>query len=119
MRDWDSEVTAEGYRWSRDDGAVPKRRKKVLLVNDSDTVLMMERMVLSHAPYDVVTARDANEAVETVQRERPDLILLDVMMPRMNGFATCRTLRQLDANVPILLVVTRSEGESFDVGCTD
>jgi CheY-like chemotaxis protein len=119
MKDWDSEVTAEGYRWSRDEGASPRQRKKVLLVNDSDTVLMMERMVLSQAPYDLLTARDGNEAIETTRRERPDLILLDVMMPRMNGFATCRALRQVDADVPILIAISRSAGDPVEVGCTD
>jgi DNA-binding response OmpR family regulator len=126
MSDWDPEDTAAGYRTSRDDGgAVGNVRKKVLLVDDSETVLMMERMVLSRAPYQLMFARDGEQAVETALRERPDLILLDVMMPRMNGFEACRTLRQHEAmrEVPIILVTTRSEGENveagYENGCTD
>jgi len=61
-------------------------RKKILLVDDSSTVLLMERMILSKNQYDVVTAKDGVEGVEKAVAEKPDLILMDVVMPRMDGF---------------------------------
>ena len=56
--------------------------KKILLVDDSNTVLMMERMMLRDAGYDFVVALDGVEAIDKAVTEHPDLILLDIMMPR-------------------------------------
>jgi len=100
-------------------------RKKILLVDDSSTVLMMERMILNKGSYDLVTAKDGAEAVDRAFAERPDLILLDVIMPRMNGFEVCRKIREDQAmkSVPIIMVTTRGEGENvengFQSGCSD
>jgi PleD family two-component response regulator len=96
--------------------AVPGTRKRVLLVDDSATILMMEKMILLRGPYDVVTARDGMEALEKARTERPDLILLDVVMPRMDGFETCRQLREQveTRDVPVIFVTTRGETENVE-----
>ena len=100
-------------------------RKKILLVDDSSTVLLLHRMMLSHCGYELVTARDGQEALDKVSAERPDLIFLDVLMPRMDGFQTCRALRARSEtkDVPIILVTTRGEPhyvrQGFESGCTD
>ncbi len=100
-------------------------RKKILVVDDSATTLMMEKMILRKGPYDLVTASDGVEAVERAVAERPHLILMDVVMPRMTGFDACRALRSRDdmAGIPIILVTTRGEGENveagFASGCSD
>ena len=67
-------------------------RKKILLVDDSATTLMMEQMVLRGQAYQIVTAKNGREAVTTGAIEKPDLILLDVVMPEMNGFEACRLI---------------------------
>jgi len=101
------------------------KRKKVLLVDDSRTILMIEGMILRQAPYEVLTARDGEEAVEKATNERPDLILLDVVMPKMDGFEVCRRLRRQKVTkaVPIIIVTTRGEAEyveeGFRSGCSD
>ncbi len=59
----------------------PMRRKKYLLVEDSKTNLLMERMILANAPYDLITAANGEEAVERALAEQPDLILMDVPCP--------------------------------------
>ena len=70
-------------------------------------------------------ARDGQEALDKADLERPDLIFLDVLMPRLDGFQTCRALRaRADMkDVPIILVTTRSEPhyvrQGFESGCTD
>lgn len=100
-------------------------RKKILLVDDAETVLLVERMALGKEPYELVTAKDGAEAVAKATVMRPDLILMDVVMPKMNGFEACRRLRESEAtkDIPIVLVTTRAEAESmqagFESGCTD
>lgn len=100
-------------------------RKKILLVDDSSTVILMEKMILSRGPYDLVVANDGQEGVEAARREKPDLVLMDVMMPRLNGFDACRQLRAdpATARIPVILVTTHGEQESVkagrEAGCTD
>ena len=93
-------------------------RKKILLVDDSSTVLLMERMILSKSQYDVVTAKDGVEGVEKAVAEKPDLILMDVVMPRMDGFEACRKLREQDDTkaIPVIMVTTRGELASVETG---
>ncbi len=71
-------------------------RKKILLVDDSRTSIFMETMILRTGPYDLLTAADGAEAVAKALAERPDLILMDVMMPNMTGLEACRVLREKD-----------------------
>ena len=100
-------------------------KKKILLVDDSSTALMIERMMLDKASYDIVTARDGLEGVAKAEQERPDLILMDVVMPNMTGLEACKTLRTKDStkDIPIILVTTRGERETieqgFACGCSD
>ena len=101
------------------------KRKKILLVDDSRTSLFMEQMILKKGPYDIVTASDGAEGVSRAENDRPDLILMDVVMPKMTGFEAVRELRARDATreIPVIMVTTRGEGENveagFESGCTD
>jgi len=101
------------------------KKKKVLLVDDSNTVLLMEKMILSRGPYEIFVARDGREAVATAKSERPDVILLDVMMPNLDGLSACAAIRA-DADtsaIPIIIVTTRGEEHNIETayrnGCTD
>ena len=100
--------------------------KKILLVDDSKTALMIERSILENCtPYRCVTAMDGREALARVREEKPDLVLMDVVMPRMNGFETCRKMREQPdtGEIPIILVTTRREESyteaGFASGCND
>jgi CheY-like chemotaxis protein len=93
-------------------------RKKILVVDDSRTIVMMQSMILKKGPYDILVAADGAEAVEVALAERPHLILMDIVMPRMTGFEACRELRSRDETreIPIILVTTRGEGENVETG---
>lgn len=99
---------------------------KILLVDDSSTTLLIEEMMLrQHTQYELVLARDGEEAVEKAITEKPNLILMDVIMPRMNGFDACREMRRHEAlrKVPIIMVTSRGESynieQGFESGCND
>jgi DNA-binding response OmpR family regulator len=101
------------------------KRRKILLVDDSNTILMMEKFILKNGPYDLVTASNGEEAVSKASEHIPDLILLDVIMPKMGGFDACRLIRNNEAtrNIPIIMVTTRGEAANVETGwangCTD
>jgi len=100
-------------------------RKKILLVDDSKTALLMEQMILKKGPYDLVVAADGAEGLAKARSEQPDLILLDVVMPKLNGFETLREIRSCaeTKHIPVIMVTTRGEGENveaaYDGGCND
>lgn len=98
---------------------------KILLVDDSNTTLLMEKMILRAEACDLVVARNGREALDVASTERPDLILLDVVMPEMDGFEACRQLRRREEtrSTPIIMVTTRGEEKHIELGrqsgCTD
>ena len=100
-------------------------KRKILLADDSQTALMMERALLVGSPYEVIVATDGKDAVQQAVANDPDLIILDVVMPNMDGFEACRELRRLDAtrDTPIIMVTTRGEPHNvergYEVGCND
>ncbi len=100
-------------------------RKKILLVDDSSTILMMEKFILRNGPYDLVTATNGEEGVRKAAEHLPDLILLDVIMPKMGGFEACRLIRGAEKtkSIPIIMVTTRGEAANVEAGwangCTD
>ena len=100
--------------------------KKILLVDDSSTTLLMEEMLFrEHTKYELVVARNGEEAVQTAIAETPSLILMDVIMPKMDGFTACREIRKHATlkRVPIIMVTSRGESwnveEGFESGCND
>ena len=84
--------------------------QKVLVVDDSWTELTMIVAPLRNSGYDVVTAVDGDEAMEKVFRERPQCIVLDVVLPKQNGFQLCRKLKSIEASkhIPIILLTSKS-----------
>jgi DNA-binding response OmpR family regulator len=100
-------------------------KKKILLVDDSRTALLMEQMILRQTPHQTIMAGDGAEAVDKAAAEKPDLILMDVMMPRLGGFDAVRELRKRDdtRTIPVIMVTTRGEAENvekgFESGCND
>ncbi len=81
---------------------------KILVVDDDAGIVENVRAYLREASFDVVTARDGAAALVEFRRSKPDLVILDVMMPGMDGFEVLRTLRR-ESNVPVILVTARVE----------
>ncbi len=93
--------------------------KKVLIVDDSKVATMAQQIILGAlGECEVIIAEDGIKGVELAVAEQPDLILMDVVMPRMNGFEACRLIRDHEAteSIPIIIVTTRSEPANVDAG---
>jgi two-component system alkaline phosphatase synthesis response regulator PhoP len=93
-------------------------RAAVLVVDDEEMIRSVLRLTLVRAGYDVTEAESGEDALSKVQEELPDLILLDVMMPGMDGFAVCEQLRQSPdtADLPIIMLSARSDSLSRQKG---
>ena len=89
--------------------AVEKRRKTILLAEDALSTAMLEKNILESAGFSVVIARDGQEALEKASQERFDLVITDVLMPRMDGFELTLRLKKVNIykDVPIIIVTTR------------
>jgi DNA-binding response OmpR family regulator len=83
---------------------------KVLVVDDSWTDLTLMATPLRDNGYDVITASDGEEALEKALAERPQCVIMDVVLPRHNGFQLCRQLKQMEQtrNIPIILVSVKN-----------
>jgi twitching motility two-component system response regulator PilH len=86
-------------------------RGKILVVDDSPTDLALMIAPLRREGYDVVIATDGEEALRKVQDEQPNCVVLDVVMPRKNGFQVCRTIKGDTASrhIPVILLTSKSE----------
>ena len=86
-----------------------EQKKTVLIVEDEKNIVDILCFNLQREGYATLEAYDGEDGLEKARSERPDLILLDVMLPKMNGFDVCRTLRKSRNNVPVVILTTREE----------
>lgn len=82
--------------------------EKILIVDDEETTVQLLAILLEHTGYEVVKTYRAEDGLRMAYRTHPDLVLLDVMMPDMDGWEVCRRLREL-SDVPIIFLTARSE----------
>lgn len=102
-----------------------EKKKKILVVDDEPHIVNLVRLTLSGEKYEVYSAYSGQEALRLAQQIRPDLILLDIMMPNMDGYQVCEELRKdkRTANVPIMILSAKSQlvdkFKSINVGADD
>jgi len=92
--------------------------KKILLVDDEESLVMLLSERLKFNGYDVITASDGQEGLDKAKKEKPDLILLDVMMPKMNGYQVSRLLKfdQRFKHIPIIMLTARTQAIDMKTG---
>src|ERR1700736_3136112 len=95
-------LVREGYNWMAG--------QKILVVDDRWTELTMIVTPLRNSGFEVVTAVDGDEAVEKVFKEHPQCIVLDVVLPKQNGFQVCRKLKnsEVSRHIPIILLTSKN-----------
>jgi DNA-binding response OmpR family regulator len=89
--------------------------KTILVVDDAPNIVELLRLYLEGAGYATVVATDGPSAVELHRRHRPDLVILDVMLPGMDGFEVCRAIRR-EADTPVLMLTARTDDVDAIVG---
>lgn len=98
------------------------KKATILAVDDEPHVLKLVKANLESSGYKVLLAGDGEQAIEIVEREMPDLVILDLMLPKMDGYAVCRRVREFSA-VPIIMLTARSSQvdlvHGFEVGADD
>jgi len=94
------------------------KRQHLLIVDDEDNLRSMLAAALRHHGFAVSTAADGRQALEAISKDRPDLVLLDVMMPDLDGFEVCRRLRADGDRTPVLFLTARDSTEDKVRGLT-
>jgi DNA-binding response OmpR family regulator len=89
-------------------------KKKILAVDDEPNILMSIEFILEMEGYEVHVARDGEEALEVAERVRPDLILLDVNMPRKDGYEVCRILRVREVSAGTKVIMLTAKGQTLE-----
>ena len=88
---------------------------KVLIADDEPNIVISLEYLMKREGYDVLVATDGNQALETIRREQPALVLLDVMMPGMNGFEVCQAVRADPALEGVRILMLTAKGRDTDI----
>jgi len=92
-------------------------KKKILIVDDERTNVVLLKSMFSEEEHDVILAYDGKEGLEKAKEERPDLILLDIMMPKMDGFKVCGLLKadKRFNKIPIMIISSRAGSGDLEI----
>jgi twitching motility two-component system response regulator PilH len=84
---------------------------RILVVEDSPTVLYMVSRMLSEGGHQVMTAKDGEEAMSLAIKEHPNLVLLDVILPKLNGYQVCRRMKSTPATcrIPVIMITSKTK----------
>lgn len=96
---------------------------KILVVDDDVHIRELITLFLRNEGFEIVVAKDGAEALEIVEKSQIDLVILDIMMPRLDGWELCREIRRMDLNMPLLMVTVKGESaqkvKGFQLGTDD
>jgi DNA-binding response OmpR family regulator len=92
--------------------------KRILICDDDPVILRLLEVNLQLEGFNVLLAHHGEEALEVASRESPDLIVLDIMMPRLDGYQTCRRLREQDntKDIPIVFLSAKAQASDVELG---
>ncbi|MEK5394875.1 DNA-binding response regulator [Paenibacillus sp. VTT E-133280] len=95
----------------------------ILIADDDDNIRKLMSLFLRKEGFELKEARDGTKALSIIQNSRVDLVILDIMMPGLNGWDLCREIRRWDANIPLLMVTAKAESvhkvKGFQLGTDD
>ncbi len=92
--------------------------KRILIADDDPVILRLIQVNLELEGYEVITANNGQEAVDTATAEMPDLVILDIMMPRLDGYQACQQLKGSDAtkDIPVIFLSAKAQQGDIDKG---
>jgi DNA-binding response OmpR family regulator len=105
----------------RRDDSLPKEEikngmsKKILIVDDEPNIVISLEFLMRREGYEVLVARNGEEAMRHMQEKRPDLVLLDIMMPKINGFEVCRQIRAHPDLSAVRIIMLTAKGRSAEI----
>lgn len=93
-------------------------RKRILVIEDQDSLLKLESILLTAKGFEVKAVADGQGALDALNEEFPDLVLLDIMLPDLDGFEICRRIKEDPENrhVPVIIVTAKKTREDMDLG---
>ena len=95
-----------------------KDTKRILIVDDEEGIIKVVKMYLEHNRYEVITANDGQVGLEKAKTEKPDLIVLDLMLPKINGYKVCGLLKKDTryAKTPVILFTAKAQEKDIKLG---
>ena len=93
-------------------------KKKILFVDDEMDLVKLVSSRLLAGGYDVVTARDGREALDKIKKEKPELVILDLMLPKIDGHKVCALIKADTRykKIPVIIFTAKAEAEDMDLG---
>jgi DNA-binding response OmpR family regulator len=93
-------------------------KKRILIVEDEESLLKLESILLTSKGYRVTGVMDGMSALDEVRRNRPDLVILDIMLPKMDGFEVCRQLKgdPCTALIPVVMLTAKKNSQDMVTG---
>ena len=100
------------------DEKAEKGTKRILVVDDEEDIVKLVKMYLEHHRYEVITANDGQVGLEKAKTEKPDLIVLDLMLPKMDGYKVCGLLKKDTryAKIPVVMFTARAQEKDVKLG---
>ncbi len=95
-----------------------RRIRRILVVDDDQTITVLMKKYLEKNGYDVMAMNEASEGLEYAMTKNPDLVILDVMMPIINGFNFCRLLKAEEGckDIPVIMLTSRNKLKDIEIG---
>jgi two-component system alkaline phosphatase synthesis response regulator PhoP len=103
---------------SASDEKTEQQTQRILVVDDEEGIVKLVKMYLEHYHYEVITANDGQEGLEKAKTDKPDLIVLDLMLPKINGYKVCGLLKKDTkyAKTPIVLFTAKAQEKDVKLG---